>query len=420
MRGRAQGPRLVMKCALGPPADKVSAPTKDARSWGRIAAWVKKVLLAAKNKSSWQDPRKHLGQAARVAKRKLAATWKWQWGDKEEQERAHELMYRMAHVEWDSVRDVARLQCFVNEELQRTTRKATRKENTRYREWIQGGRAAGLARQHAASKCSGQWVPSRRIKVGEEDSSREEEGGDVGGSSGDCGGPSKLMRAINRCVIADNDGHCPIDLQTEVNLEAEKWAREWAVGECREPCSWPEDMGTLRPIKVRDLLDAANSFSEDIGLGWDRLHPRALNRLPEHLLERLCGLLMKAEEEGDWTEAVGLVIIALLPKSDGGWRPIGLLPTIIRVWARTRRAEGDEWEGNHNREFLYGGKQTGAQVAAWKHALRAEVAGAAGLSFAAVMTVLEKAFDRVTHARLVAAARQWGYPLRLLRLSIAS
>ena len=38
------------------------------------------------------------------------------------------------------------------------------------------------------------------------------------------------------------------------------------------------------------------------------------------------------------------MLIALLPKPDGGLRPIGLIPLLPRVWARARRDIVTEWE----------------------------------------------------------------------------
>ena len=59
-------------------------------------------------------------------------------------------------------------------------------------------------------------------------------------------------------------------------------------------------------------------------------------------------------------------------------------------------------------------------VAAWKFAARAEAARLQKAEYAAVLLDLEKAFDRVPHHQVVAAARQWGYPMGVLRLSLES
>ena len=71
-------------------------------------------------------------------------------------------------------------------------------------------------------------------------------------------------------------------------------------------------------------------------MGWGTepphaLHPRALCRLPEDTVQLIVTLLNWCEVAGAWFTQVGVVIIVLLPKPDGGFRPIGLLPTIVRV-----------------------------------------------------------------------------------------
>ena len=149
------------------------------------------------------------------------------------------------------------------------------------------------------------------------------------------------------------------------------------------------------------------------------MHPRALLRLPDWLLQELCDALQQAETEGDWSGAIGVVMVALLPKTDGGWPPIGLLPTLVRVWAKARSKVAEEWESKNGRSYIFGGRGKGAQVAAWGHAARAEAAAAGKVAFAAALIDLEKAFERVPYNHLVAAAAAWNYPMALLRLAIS-
>ena len=66
------------------------------------------------------------------------------------------------------------------------------------------------------------------------------------------------------------------------------------------------------------------------------------------------------------------MLIVFIPKAGGGTRPIGLLPTIIRVWMRARSALARQWEANSPNSSLYGGTGMGAQRAAWVTAFGAE------------------------------------------------
>jgi len=131
-------------------------------------------------------------------------------------------------------------------------------------------------------------------------------------------------------------------------------------------------------------------------------------------------IFARAERTGNWPEAVELVIIVLLPKSDGGFRPIGLIPWLPRIWMRARRDVATSWERQHDRPFIYAGPAKGADVAAWKQAARAEHAVKSNLVYGIVLLDLVKAFERIRHAYLLQAAIKHDYPLWLLRLSLAT
>ena len=112
-------------------------------------------------------------------------------------------------------------------------------------------------------------------------------------------------------------------------------------------------------------------------------------------------------------------LICLIPKPDGGRRPIGLLPSVTRWWMRIRLDVVRVWQAAHERPFFYAGPRKGAEVAAWKHAARSELARASSaIDYAALLLDLVKAFERVSHEWLVVHAIKFQYPLLVLRLCI--
>ena len=117
-----------------------------------------------------------------------------------------------------------------------------------------------------------------------------------------------------------------------------------------------------------------------------------------------------------------MVLIALLPKPDGGFRPIDLLPIPPRIGMRARRKAARRWEELNSREWLCTGKGKGVNVAAWKQAFFAELAATMKHSVEYIQTLLDlvKAFDKVPPWLLIREAIALGYPLRILRLSIAT
>ena len=58
------------------------------------------------------------------------------------------------------------------------------------------------------------------------------------------------------------------------------------------------------------------------------------------MLDELGKTFAAAEEAGSWEEAVGVAITALIPKGDGGWRPVGLFPTVVRVLGLSKGGVG--------------------------------------------------------------------------------
>jgi hypothetical protein len=129
--------------------------------------------------------------------------------------------------------------------------------------------------------------------------------------------------------------------------------------------------------------------------------------------------LVLAEILGQWPETIGIILICLIPKSDGGRRPIGLLPSVVRWWMRIRLDVVRTWQAANERPFFYAGPRKGAEVAAWKHAARSELAQTqSAIDYAALLLDLVKAFERVPHEWLLAQGVRFQYPLLVLRLSI--
>ena len=162
------------------------------------------------------------------------------------------------------------------------------------------------------------------------------------------------------------------------------------------------------------------SFPVATGVGLDNISPRALCRLSSDSICCLCKILCASELLGSWAQCVSIVLIVLLPKPDGGRRPIGLFPTLIRVWMRARVHIAREWEAANSRPCLYGGPSMGAQRAAWQAAFAAESAARSGNYFAQSLLDLVKAFEMIPHHLIANAARKHNFSPWLLRLSLAA
>ena len=211
----------------------------------------------------------------------------------------------------------------------------------------------------------------------------------------------------------------PLCDQAVVETEANQWAKLWQEGQKYPELQWGH-VEPLPELTVEALRAAANSFPLGTGLGVDNASPRAFARLSDDSLAALAQLLMKIEKTGVWPPSLNLVLIVLLAKGDGGFRPIGLLPSVIRIWMRARATQARAWEAVNHTSSVYGGRGMGAQRAAWVEAFNAEAAVLEKEEQAQALLDLTKAFELVDHQLLLEAAKKRGYPLALLRLSLAA
>ena len=212
----------------------------------------------------------------------------------------------------------------------------------------------------------------------------------------------------------------PLHSQQDVEREAEAWAVVWQSKAQPPMPLWPAILGEKMPdLCVTAAMHACSAFPADTGLGWDNLHPRALRRVSTVAIAALLRIFVLAEAIGRWPSMIGIVIIALLPKAGGGNRPIGLCPSLIRLWMKLRLPVAQAWQSQHDRPYFFAGEAKGADVAAWKQAARAECSACDGLGHALALLDIIKAFDGVPWDWLVKQAICKGYNLWLLRLSLA-
>ena len=212
----------------------------------------------------------------------------------------------------------------------------------------------------------------------------------------------------------------PASPQQEAGDEAQAWALQWGNGLDIPPPTFPMLSVPPPPMLLSELYEAIRSFPPTTLLGVDAYNPRMLLRLPRQFLKQLLMLFTTCELLGQWPQQINTVLIPLLPKSDGGRRPIGNFPTFIRTWFRARASHVKRWEFGHPRSFFYAGAGMGADVASWTQAALLEHASASKLASAAAFLDLVKCFERVPYDQLIAEGLHWEYPMWVLRLAIAA
>ena len=403
--GRVDGPNFETR-QVGNSTAADAKTTAASRAWRRSAEWLRKLRVVVSSKERlavcwrlfhYKHPRPDFAAATEAQAAAFAEFEAWRTV----------IARTYLSDEWvDIFRDIA-LGKARQQEAQ-----AQRAQLLAWRSWMHEGPAGGLRKQHQFTKVKGGWVEAAEVAapVPLEDSLATEEGVSL-----------SMLKAAMQPAVAIK---CPANLQEETDLQAVGWHREWGSELTEvEELHWPQDVGPVPARMLEDaILDAAMTFPIGTGLGWDGLHPRCLTRVSRSTIRWVSCIMQEAERTGGWHMQVGAVVIVLIPKGDGTYRPIGLLPWMPRLWMRSRRIYATNWEKVNSRDWIYAGVGKGADIAAWNQAARAELAavGKWKTGYAQALLDLVKAFERVPYWLLVQEAVDMGYPVWLLRLSIAT
>jgi hypothetical protein len=108
-------------------------------------------------------------------------------------------------------------------------------------------------------------------------------------------------------------------------------------------------MGSPLPTPcVAAALEACTKFPVGTGLGWGRLNPRAL--LPRQAIVAMLRLFILAELSRAWAKAESSSKRSYHSLSDAGRRPIGIFPSQVPLWMRTRLPVAQAWQRDRERE----------------------------------------------------------------------
>ena len=415
--GRASGPRLKWTPALGTVGAPNAHSSAASRAWRALACHCSSVRASAEHVSDGRTPPPGKALAAQAAARHISRMAAHH-ADATDRGAGTTCAIDMANMaaaaraaaaSMHSVPALRHVEALASDHAVRLETTLADIRRKQWLEWIKGGPASGLGRQHKFTRTTHGWVPTR-VGVPPHAHPRD--------SDARC---ENSQTATSRIAQAASGPARPLSAQEVVEAEADEWAKHWGSDTQPPNIEWPSDLGPMpaRPT-VHRLRRVLRTFPARTGLSWEALHPRILARLSDTRLEELIDVLMAAEAEGRWPETLAFISIVLLPKATGGFRPIGLFPTIVRIWMRLRRDMVDAWEADNSRDFFYAGRQRGAHVAAWTQAARAEAAALGGASFAQVLIDLAKCFELVPHDILAREAAAVGYPLPLLRMSLAA
>ena len=161
------------------------------------------------------------------------------------------------------------------------------------------------------------------------------------------------------------------------DLAAKSWAVIWRTHDAEMQGAdrpWEEpsvsDANELPQLEVEGPTGFAavvSSFKPKTGIGVDAIHPSVWSRISDKGKQLFTDLLHDVELTLAWPAQIQTLIYFLVPKTPTGERPIGLMPSIVRVWERMRKPVMDQWLISQSRSYDWACKGRSAELAAWQH-----------------------------------------------------
>eukprot|EP00959_Pyramimonas_sp_CCMP1952_P047257 986170-Pyramimonas_sp.AAC.1 len=104
-----------------------------------------------------------------------------------------------------------------------------------------------------------------------------------------------------------------------------------------------------------------------------------------------------------------------MAKPDGdGLRPIALIASFFRAWARVRQPLAKQWEEMHRTECFWGVRDKECDRAGYQHNLLSAYARIHDMSSATLFTDLHKFYERIAHSVLVREGMATSFEYRIL------
>ncbi len=234
----------------------------------------------------------------------------------------------------------------LSELLQRLREEAARKESEgeaeavkAWKNWVAEGIDRGARNAHAYSKLPNEWVPTAELEEG-----------------------TRILRSSPTAL-----------LQAQRNKYRDRWK---PTAEPRR-INWPTREALPR-LTAEDIRSASETFSWGTAHTYDGIHPRHASLLCEGGRGAIGALCEAMELLGALPSQLRLVTMPLIEKPSGGFRAIGLMTMVYRIWAKARRPYADRWEESHRRPYWSADKANGPADTVWRQEARQEAKVAEG------------------------------------------
>ena len=208
----------------------------------------------------------------------------------------------------------------------------------------------------------------------------------------------------------------------------EYWVNLWGEAELKHELSPQRVELKARAIEQARELKAISSAQIRQTLmhvpnkkeGIDGITFQDLKEMPDEAISNLTWLYHEIEATGHWPQNVQHVAIALLPKNSKAERPIGLLATVYRLWAKMRRFLVVRWarECRHYAPWDFAREHSTVFDVACMRQARGEMSGALKTEQISLLADLEHFYDCINVDVLVTKGLELRFPALLLHHSV--
>ena len=209
-------------------------------------------------------------------------------------------------------------------------------------------------------------------------------------------------------VITTSSGRLSTRPAEQLDYEAEQLEHFWKA-HTRAPVIRVDNRDALPRASPAEIEAAACTFPERTCHGAsDGLHPRHWALIEDEGRTATAILFEALETLGIPPEQLQQLLVTLIDKPAGGFRPIVLFAPLQRLWTRVRRKYAVEWMTANDRPYWASGKGQSPEDNVWRQSVRDEAAHATKMDSATSLADLRKYFESIDLDRLKERAIRWG------------
>ena len=178
-------------------------------------------------------------------------------------------------------------------------------------------------------------------------------------------------------------------------------------------------IGAKEPLDLVSLRSAIASYPDKKAKGVDMWLMATLQKLPDDALEGLLDVLNMAHSTLLWPLQLLINLMALIPKPQGGERPIAKTPMLYRLFNVMKSLGVKDWSRSTTKSFDYAAAGKSAVYSGAARCLLNELATLSDKEAAALLWDMDKFFDRISPTLVAQRGLHDGYPIEDLALALS-